>query len=593
MMIEPIVSLAFSVYENKGVFALLLGSGVSRAAEIPTGWEMTIDLIRRVAAASGAKDEPNWEKWYWDKYHKEPNYSELLDELAGTPDERRSVIHSYIVPTPRDVEEGRKVPTKAHRAIARLIRDGYIRVVITTNFDRLLEKAIQDEGVEPTVVRSPDDLKGAVPLLHSQCFVFKVHGDYLDARIKNTQEELSNYSSEINDLLDRIIDEHGLIICGWSGTWDPALKSAIMRAPNRRYPLFWASRGKPSPEAEDLIQHRRGKVILVNSADDFFTSLQDQVSIQAEIQSPNPKSVNLLIEKTKKYLTKPEFRIQLDDLIGNEIKQLKDQVANKDFDTHLQPTPDEFRSRVARMVAISEPIVRLFGLIGRWGDGNEFHFVVKALQIFGNRKLESGFELWMKLRQFPAVLILFSYGLGVLKSEKYKILMNLFQIKIDTKIGKSKSAIECLFLGAWEEMQKSAWQDLEGLERHKTALSEYLYGLFKNWTKDYIYSEEEFTYLFEFFEILGSVAYLTITTPLERLEKILAYENPGQKGFVWAPVGRESFDEQGLEKIYNDMADDDLFRKLLDSGFSNKDAKHFENSLTSIHRLMTSLNRIW
>jgi hypothetical protein len=40
--------LAFSVYESKGVYALLLGSGLSRAANIPTGWEITLDLIRRI-----------------------------------------------------------------------------------------------------------------------------------------------------------------------------------------------------------------------------------------------------------------------------------------------------------------------------------------------------------------------------------------------------------------------------------------------------------------------------------------------------------------------------------------------------------------
>ena len=52
-MIDPINSLAFSVHANRGVYALLLGSGVSRAAKIPTGWEITLDLIRRLAALSG------------------------------------------------------------------------------------------------------------------------------------------------------------------------------------------------------------------------------------------------------------------------------------------------------------------------------------------------------------------------------------------------------------------------------------------------------------------------------------------------------------------------------------------------------------
>lgn len=47
-MIDPATALAFSVFENRGVYAVLLGSGVSRSAQIPTGWEVTLDLVRRV-----------------------------------------------------------------------------------------------------------------------------------------------------------------------------------------------------------------------------------------------------------------------------------------------------------------------------------------------------------------------------------------------------------------------------------------------------------------------------------------------------------------------------------------------------------------
>ena len=57
---DPLTQLAFSVYENPGVFAVLLGSGLSRSAEIPTGWEITLDLIRRVALAQGVEQQADW-----------------------------------------------------------------------------------------------------------------------------------------------------------------------------------------------------------------------------------------------------------------------------------------------------------------------------------------------------------------------------------------------------------------------------------------------------------------------------------------------------------------------------------------------------
>jgi hypothetical protein len=58
--VDPLTQLAFSIYESKGVYALLLGSGLSRSAGIPTGWEITLDLVRRVAVAQGTEEQADW-----------------------------------------------------------------------------------------------------------------------------------------------------------------------------------------------------------------------------------------------------------------------------------------------------------------------------------------------------------------------------------------------------------------------------------------------------------------------------------------------------------------------------------------------------
>ena len=239
-MIDPIHSLAFAIQANRGVYALLLGSGISRAAKIPTGWEITLDLVRKVAVLHKEACEPDPESWYRDRFGREPDYSELLDDLAKTPSERQQLLRGYWEPNEQEREEGLKQPTEAHRAIAALAADGFIRVIVTTNFDRLLERALGDVGVVPTVLSSPNDVKGAIPLIHTECCLFKVHGDYVDTRIRNTPGELACYPPEFDTLLDRIFDEFGVIVCGWSGEWDAAMRSAIVRAPSRRFSTYWA-----------------------------------------------------------------------------------------------------------------------------------------------------------------------------------------------------------------------------------------------------------------------------------------------------------------------------------------------------------------
>ena len=51
------VMLASSMHAQPGVYALLLGSGVSTGASIPTGWGIVQNLIERAAAAQDPADK--------------------------------------------------------------------------------------------------------------------------------------------------------------------------------------------------------------------------------------------------------------------------------------------------------------------------------------------------------------------------------------------------------------------------------------------------------------------------------------------------------------------------------------------------------
>ena len=213
-MLDPVISLAFSVHSNKGIYALLLGSGVSRAAGVPTGWEVVMDLIRKMAYLQGEDCEPDPGKWYKNRFGSDPDYAQLLHIIASSPAERARLLRGYFEPSDEEKEQGLKAPTEAHKAIAELVASGHIRVIVTTNFDRLLEQALPSIGVTPTVISTPDAAEGAMPLTHTACSIIKVHGDYLDTRIKNTPQELAEFDARINRLLDRVFDEFGLVVCG-------------------------------------------------------------------------------------------------------------------------------------------------------------------------------------------------------------------------------------------------------------------------------------------------------------------------------------------------------------------------------------------
>lgn len=583
-MIEPATALAFSMYENTGVYALLLGSGVSRASQIPTGWEIILDLARRVGTLEEAGEQADWAAWYRTRFGKEPNYSDLLDMLSHSPDERRAILHRYIEPTAEDIAEGRKVPTKAHRAIAKLVRDGFIRVIITTNFDRLLENALRDEGVEPTVIKSDDDLAGAVPLIHSRCYIIKIHGDYLDTRIRNTEEELQGYSDAMNRLLDRVLDDHGLIVCGWSADWDHALRAAIGRIPNRRYPLFWASRGAPSQVAQDLITHRKGVTIPITDADSFFERLQQKVEVQASLAQANPRSVELMVASVKRYVTKPEFRVQLHDLIDEEARRLKTLLDDPRLGFNGPWSPEAYREKVALYESNAEPLVKIFAALGRWGTGSEFSLVAEMLRHFGKQRVLGGITGYTNLRTYPAVLLLYAYGIGAVKAGRLGDLFRWLSTPIEMENrGELEPAAGSLFLWFWPGGQNDGWKLLEGYERRKTPLSDHLHEFLARALMDFSMDQAEFELLFERFELYGSLASGTLTTTKDGLREELSA--PAPHNYARIPLGRTAWNGQTQRVLFAEIGNSETRRPLLDAGFANGDAEFLEMICVSLTRL--------
>lgn len=578
---DLLTQLAFSIYQNKGVFALLLGSGLSRSAGIPTGWEITLDLIRRIALAKGEAEQADWAKWYVETTGKDPNYSALIRELGLTPAERRSILDSYIEPTAEDREQGRKIPTKAHLAIAELVRNGYIKVIITTNFDRLMENALREKGVEPTVVSSVDALNGAEPIPHSTCYLLKLHGDYKDTRIRNTETELDSYPKAYNKLLDRIFDEYGLIIAGWSGEWDNALRRAILRASNRRYPTYWTTRSSPSAAAQELIEHRRAEVIPISDADTFFTTLLSRIETLHRTQRQDPLSVELLVNSTKRYVAKPEYRIELDELFADQTGRLIKAVSGPELGGGGSFSTNEFRSRVQLYESATETLARMSGVVGRWGDGQEFSLVLDAIRTLYEHAESVGGGLvdWLRLRSYPASLVYCAYGLALTRSQRWQLLHKLFRAELVRKYGHVHRVVECLYPGGWEGGSRDFWKHLEGSERRKTPLSDHLFELFSDWSTSFSPLTPDFRELYGRFEMLAALAYIERYTDQEIDQTVK------NGSIIPMPVGRFEWDHVTLERLLHELKEPTVNRDLLKAGFGRGNEAFIDRFVLNLQRI--------
>jgi hypothetical protein len=525
-MIDPLVSLAFAIYSNKGAYALLLGSGVSRSAAIPTGWEVVLDLVRKVAKLEGEDPEPDPEAWFVKKHGSAPDYSKLLDELAKTATERQRLLRAYFEPTEDERAQDLKMPTPAHRAIAELAKDGYLRLIITTNFDRLLEKAMEEIGLTPTVITTADQIAGAIPLPHAGITIIKLHGDYLDTRIKNTAKELAKYGPKLTALLDRILDEYGLIICGWSAKWDIALREAIERCVSRRFTTYWTTRGALNDEAGRLTKFRKAEVITISDADQFFVTLAEKVQALEQTAAPHPLSAKVATATVKRYLVDPSAKIRLNDLINEETERVVSQLTDQAFPASTQlPHAEELKHRVGRFEAICEILEAILITGCYWGEEYHRPLWIRVLQRVANANENRGGLVYLvKLRRYPALLLLYSGGVAAVAAQKYGTLAALLT---QPQVRDENSQNEPLCSGVYPigVMETEVGRMLPNMDRRHTPLSDHLNAVLRNPLREYVPADDDYQNAFDRFEYLLGIVHADLN------------KRQWENGW-WGPVGR-------------------------------------------------------
>jgi len=582
-MIDPILSLYFSIHSNPGVYALLLGSGVSRSAGIPTGWEVVLDLIRKLARLKGEDCEPDPGAWFKEKFGREPEYSRLLYDISKSSSERQQLHKSYFEPTEEEREQGLKLPTSAHKAIAELISKGYVKVIITTNFDRLLEKALEESGVMPVVISTPDGVDGAIPLIHSKFTIIKVNGDYLDARLKITEDELSEYDERINLLIDRILDEFGLIVCGWSAKWDIALRKALEHCKSHRFTTFWTAKEEIDDTSKKLVGLRRAQIISIENADSFFSELKEKVLALEDISKPHPLSVKAAVASLKKYIVDDRFKINLHDLITSETEKLYLELNDKNFTVQgVAFSADELVKRVQRYEALSEILLNLTINGCYWGDERHQKLWLECFERIANHAGElNGSTVWLKLRLYPALLLLYGAGIASIAAEKYGTFSTLLS-EVKIRDG-SQEELAIFYLNTTNVMKQSVGQQLLGMERHYTPLSDHLYDHLRIFLKEFLPDDFHYQICFDKFEYLLALVYADLR------EK--------ENGRLWGPIGcfgwryRDSDKsvmneiEQEIEKGYRP-----IIETLIGAGFFNVSMERFKQVKKSYDDFLAKLS---
>ena len=515
-----ITQVAHALTARDGAYAVLLGSGISRVAGVPTGWEVTLELVRSLAKAEGHDPGEDPVAWYQQKHDEPPAYDALLERLYPSLEDRQGALKRFFSRAQSEEDPTKLKPTRAHRAVARLMASGTIQVVVTTNFDRLLEDALAELNIHASVLATPMQVRGALPLQHAGPTILKIHGDYVDARLRNTSTELSHYEDAENNLLDRIFDEYGLIVLGWSGDWDPALKDAICNSPTQRFTTFFTVfQGRPSLAAADIIRRRSAVQVDITSADDFLESVADAVIAVRDSRLADPRDARLLSARVRQLVDGRRYS-SLFDLIMGEAERVRESLDTFPMGRDA-PRPDlsERTRRLQQYDAFMAPLDALLAN-GVFFDSREFDDDVKspytrALALLGVRPPTGGGgfrplyvredvppseEFWPLFRLYPAVRTLYITGVAAIAAGRYNLLGEIFGCKIALPMGDEPAVIALNPITFMPNNLFPYWAPINPVGIH---LKESMWTLaFKELLRD----KHAYREVFDRFELLATIA---------------------------------------------------------------------------------------
>lgn len=326
----------------------------------------------------------------------------------------------------------------------------------------------------------------------------------------------------------------------------------IMGNPSRRYSTYWAAHRPLGDAAQRIVAHRRAQILSIPDADSFFGNLDNQVQTLARTHRRNPDNVDLLVATTKRLAADRDRRIDLNDLLESEIRRCLHTLHTS------MPEVEETITGAEQLIAFQEssvePLARMLGVLGRWGDGTAHDSAVNGLLTVWLQSAESSPAV-AHLGHYPAVLLLWAYGIGLTIAKRWRDLHSLLSHPVSSGYGGPQRFVyvvsEWLLAGYRNEL----WKRLPGLKDRRTPDSDHRYCVLDRWRDSFADVLPDFEDLHDLWEVLFALTYCEPATGEPVRDR-------------WTPVGRNAWRHQSRDRILSRIVDGDLHGELVAAGLA-------------------------
>ncbi|SJL31545.1 hypothetical protein PGIN_84-3_01549 [Porphyromonas gingivalis] len=323
-------------------FCFLIGAGASISSGIPSGAKLAWNWLQQIKEDCDGEDFEDWKiEIKMPDQHIEERvgefYPEIYEKRFGHAPETG---YDYI----RGLMEGRE-PSLGYLILANIMVREKHNVVITTNFDNLLEDAIRTYTKEKPFIAGHEALADYVPKRSDRPIILKLHRDLF----------LQPFSDQLNtdilqaaweSILGKFLSDYHLIVLGYGGN-DGSLMNYLLKLKNRK-PIYWCVRNADkatskslwntlSPKAKRLLKND-GYLVPIDDFDRFMYDCYAALGykfLEGIEKIEKPKSIHEIL--------KPNYaRIESIQTQLRQLSQTEEELSKESFQSIKSFLPDSW-----------------------------------------------------------------------------------------------------------------------------------------------------------------------------------------------------------------------------------------------------------
>ena len=337
-------------------YSLLLGAGCSVSSNVRSAsalvdqWRQEVFSRLRPGDAY-SRDEAieyltkNHAVWY----NPQREYSSLFEKNFDLPRQRRMFVEQ---------EVASKNPNLGYAYLVRLIEEGYLNTVFTTNFDDLVNEAFFQFSQTRPIVCAHDSSIASISVTSKRPKVVKLHGDYLFDDIKATVRETESLEENTRRKFVEFCRDFGLIVVGYGG-FDRSVMDVLqylLRSDDYfKHGIYWCIRrgDQPSDELLKLLWRDRVYFVEVDGFDELMASLHNDLvgaalPIDTGVVTNKPKSI------IKGFCDNSFLNDSPSEIIKRDLDRLRRQGEREELFSVLRDVKDEAGDKELTSESLSE-----------------------------------------------------------------------------------------------------------------------------------------------------------------------------------------------------------------------------------------------